>query len=296
MNSSPSEAPAEVVDAIQAHFSSSEKRVYRTSELAALAHDHASEWGLEPPWSRAKGFIELLIKATPLQEALIGSENYRPFTRYVWPGFSSYELALSLRGRSYLSHGTAVALLGLTDQIPKVIYANQEQSEKPRPSGPLTQEGLNRAFRARQRTSNYIFAFEGIRFLLLSGKQTNQLGVTTLRGEYGEEIPVTGLERTLIDIVVRPSYAGGISAVLDAYVAAREKGVSVKGLRSTLKKLDYVYPYHQAIGFLMERAGYPPDEFEQLRRLGLDFDFYLMHGMREPAYDPSWRLFFPKGL
>jgi hypothetical protein len=34
-------------------------------------------------------------------------------------------------------------------------------------------------------------------------------------------IPVTNLERTLIDITVRPDYAGGVQNVLDAFRIAR---------------------------------------------------------------------------
>jgi len=186
-------------------------------------------------------------------------------------------------------------LWGLTEQIYKTIYVNQEQSAKPRPTARLLQQSLDRAFRSQQRASRYAFSYGESKFVLLSGKQTERLEVTSLKGEYGEPLSVTKIERTLIDAVVRPSYAGGISQVLDAYRAARDK-LSASVLIATLKKLDYVYPYHQSIGFLMERAGYEPKQYERMRALGLDFDFYLVHGMREPAYDSKWRLHFPKGL
>ena len=44
--------------------------------------------------------------------------------------FTNYELALSLRPDSYLSHGSAAFLHGLTDQEPEFIYVNKEQSPK----------------------------------------------------------------------------------------------------------------------------------------------------------------------
>ena len=57
-----------------------------------------------------------------------------------------------------------------------------------------------------------------------------------------------------------------------------------------------MYPYHQTIGFYLQRAGYEESRWRRLKDLGLKFDFYLAHGLRDPEYDAEWRLFFPKGL
>ena len=117
----------------------------------------------------------------------------------------------------------------------------------------------------------------------------------TLRGPSGEELEVTKLERTLIDVTVRPAYAGGVVQVLEAYRAARAR-MSVNTLVATLKKLSYAYPYHQAIGFYMEKAGYERERFMRLRTLGVEFDFYLAHGLKQKEYSKFWRLFVPKGF
>lgn len=50
--------------------------------------------------------------------------------------------------------------------------------------------------------------------LLLSGKSTGDLGVESRQGANREELRMTGLERTLSDIAVRPTYAYGIYQVL----------------------------------------------------------------------------------
>ena len=65
---------------------------------------------------------------------------------------------------------------------------------------------------------------------------------------------------------------------------------------ATLRKLNYTYPYHQAIGYYMQRAGYEADQFERMRALGLRFDFYLAHGLGETDYVQEWRLFIPKSF
>jgi predicted transcriptional regulator of viral defense system len=194
---------------------------------------------------------------------------------------------------AYLCHGTAMFLHGLTEQIPARIYVNSEQSPKPG-SGHLTQEGINRAFAGKQRESKFVFKFGDSEALLLWGKNTGQLGVIDMKYS-ATTLRVTSLERTLIDIAVRPSYAGGLFQVLDAYRGAKDR-VSVGTLLATLKKLDYVYPYHQAIGFYMQKAGYAKDQYSRLRSLGLEYDFYLAYGLKDKKYDPDWRLFFPKSL
>jgi len=137
-----------------------------------------------------------------------------------------------------------------------------------------------------------IYQYNNWTLVFLEGKNTARLGVVNRRGPSGELLEVTGLERTLIDIVVRPSYAGGISQVLAAYKAAKTK-LSVDLLLKTLKRLDYLYPYHQAIGFYMSRAGYSAAHYEKLRKLSVKFDFYLAHNMGPTAYDPYWRLYYP---
>jgi predicted transcriptional regulator of viral defense system len=204
------------------------------------------------------------------------------------------QIALSRKDGAYLSHATAISLHKLTHQHERTIYVNAEQSPKPQ-SGSLTQDGIDRAFAREQRQSNLIYQYKNWTFAFLEDKNTARLGVVHRRGPSGELLEVTGLERTLIDIVVRPSYAGGISQVLAAYKAAKAK-LAVDLLLKTLKNLDYLYPYHQAIGFYMQRAGYAEAQYSKLRKLSVEFDFYLAHHLADTAYDPYWHLYYPKEL
>ena len=272
----------------------SRRRVFRQSDIAALLSTNRGFWRLAQSTTTEK-FIEFLVDRSELHVlSLKQVGGGGALVRYGRGSPTPYEVSLSLRPGSYLSHGSAVYIHGLTEQVPRTIYVNREQSAKPRGAAP-SQESIDRAFSNKQRQSNYSFIYSEWRVVILSGKNTGNLEVIDAKDPEGGQIRVTNIERTLIDIAVRPVYAGGVFEVLNAYKAAKER-MSVNVLIATLKKLDYVYPYHQVIGFYMSRAGYDESRVTRLKRLGLQWDFYLTHRIRDREYDPTWRLFYPKGF
>jgi len=276
-------------------FDSLPNRVLWQSDLSAILSKNRAFWRLAQS-TTTNLFVDFLLHATALEKVEMKAVNHEKtdnVVRYVWKDATPYEIALSLKRNAYLCHATAMFLHGLTDQISFRIYVNSEQSPKAG-SGILTQEGIHRAFAGKQRESTFVFRFGTTDAVLVWGKNTGNLEVEELKHE-GATLQVTRLERTLIDIAVRPSYAGGVFQVLEAYRKAKDR-VSVSLLIATLKKLGYVYPYHQAIGFYMQRAGFSEKQYGRLKALGLAYDFYLTYDLRDKDFDPGWRLFFPKGF
>ncbi len=274
-------------------FNGLEKHVFNRLELSRLFGELQEEWKIAKSTSFKK-FIDFTTSDLSMKQIALRSETAPKIDRFIWGKVSNFEIALAIRPKSYLSHAAAVYLHGLTEEIPKSLYVNREQSPKPS-FGSLAQERIKLAFSRPQRMSNYAYKIDQQRAVLISGKSTGQLEVGTVTGPYGEKLPVTKIERTLIDIVVRPAYAGGILQVLEAFKSARDR-ISVNVLTATLKKMNYIYPYHQAIGFLLERAGYDGNRLKPLRSIKIDFDFYLVHGMKNPQYNKKWRLFIPQGI
>ncbi|MBL7220394.1 MAG: hypothetical protein ISS69_09790 [Phycisphaerae bacterium] len=275
-------------------FDSLPTSVLKHSEISRLMQENRQFWRLAQSTTCPK-FIEFLVRRGHMRAVRLEFPS-RPESRYIWGDASLNEVLLSLRPESFFSHYTAMSLHELTDQIPKSVYVNAEQGRKVARETSLEQGRIAAAFARAPRISNNSCLYEGRRIYLLNGKHTGNLGVIDSVGPDGETIRVTDIERTLIDITVRPMYSGGVAQVLEAFRFAQAR-VSANKLVGMLRKIDYVYPYHQAIGFYMDRAGgFRDSQIALLAEIDKTHDFYLTYQMKDMDYSEKWRLFFPKGF
>jgi predicted transcriptional regulator of viral defense system len=272
--------------------------VLKLKEIRAILADQRAFWRLARSTTSAD-FIAFLRQHAKLKEVAFPFPQ-RSEQVYVWGDVPLLTILLSLRKNLYLSHYTAARLHGLTEQSPTTIYVTDERSSGIKHERPkLNQAEIDEAFNRVPRVSHNWVEHSGKKIYLLNGAHTGHLGVIAERvtDEGGEEVlaRITNLERTLIDIVVRPIYAGGTYEVAKAFELAKERA-SVNKLVATLRKLNFAYPYHQAIGYYLERAGYKSSQIDLVRRLPVEHEFYLTHDMGETRYVKEWRLFVPHGF
>ena len=279
---------------IISYFDEHNKRVLTRADLSKILEINRVFWRLTKNFSTTK-FIEYLTEYADLSETTLAFPN-RNFPRYIWRNASEYEIAQSISDKIHFSHFSAVFLHELTDQIPKVIYARLELPREIKTNSYMEQENIDRVFSHTQRISRNFATLGNTRIYLLYGKKSNELGVDVYNHNYGSNLRCTNIERTLIDIAVRPSYAGGVSEVLKVYTNAHPR-VSVNKLVAYLKKLSFSYPYHQSIGFYLERTGvYSEVQISLLRDIKRTHDFYLDYNMKKKEYVKEWKLFVPHGL
>lgn len=253
------------------------KKVFSAIELRTLLSANRLSWKL-PQQIGQERFITSLVELGLLKEVRLTSPVCRPMRRLYVPSTSDYRIALSFDSQAYLSHGTAAHLHDVIKTRPPTIIVNVEQKPKPPITSPLTQESIDKAFAHKQRSSRYILENENLRVMIINGKSTNNLDVVTLPEGGGDNIRVSSLVRTLIDMSVRPAYAGGVALVLEAYKRARRR-IRVSDLLSVLLDLNYKYPYSQAIAFYLKRSGYPKSDLEEISKLFSSFRFYLDYGI-----------------
>lgn len=278
---------------IVAHFESLPNKAFSSRDISEILKKNREFWRLTKSM-KLEDFIGEMLSKTKLKEVALPFKD-TILKRYIYNQATTYEIALTLKSNAYLSHYTAVYFHQLTEQLPKTIYTTFEQTAKDSSASSLTQLDIDTAFARPQRLSENFANYDGYTIYLLNGKFTNQEGVILGENDQMGQVKVTSLERTLIDIAVRPAYSGGVGEVLKAYERAKEL-VSVNKLNAMLKKLKFAYPYHQAIGFYLERAEYRDVQLNLMKAYPSELDFYLTHDMQEKEYSSTWRLYYPKGF
>ncbi|MEO6831188.1 MAG: hypothetical protein ABI378_02955 [Chitinophagaceae bacterium] len=275
---------------IKAFFKATQQKVFSLEDLLLILQDYGPYWQLSAS-------ITIEVFAEQLTNSGILSANKFRFRKWVpdrirfWTKKADiYDVALSLLPQAYLSHASALFLHGIKDKSPNTIFISSEQSPKNQSisTRELEQEHVDIAFGKQQRQSNATCEYQGKEITALNGMFTNRAGIIKLGGK-----TVTSIERTLIDITVRPSYVGGVQEVFRAYVALREK-LEVSALITMLDDIGYIYPYFQSVGFYLEMAGYNMSEVRKLKQREKFIDLYLAYAMEETEYSPEWRLHYPK--
>jgi len=237
------------------------------------------------------------------------------FSKFFDPNSSfrnSLELAKTLYDNGYISHYTAAYLHGLTEQIPKTIYVRVEYPTYSDNDGEvkLTQERIDIAFSKPYKipTKFSVKNFLGFRIKKIFTKKSQKVGVSkiSIDDKSNLEVKITSIERTLIDIAVRPEYSGGISEVCKIYRNAVKMGVvNIHKVVNLIKRLNFVYPYHQTIGFLLELSGADSAELNYIREnFPIRYNFYLIHGMNkidqedqeDIVFVRDWKIYVPKSV
>ncbi|HPT71863.1 MAG TPA: hypothetical protein PLE74_06245 [Candidatus Cloacimonadota bacterium] len=259
--------------------------------LYRLFEQERKTWNISSS-KKSKQFIDFILKENILLEHELRDQDGKSHLIFSKGILDDLTLFASLHPNGYFTHYTSMFLHQLTLQIPKTYYLNVEHS-KDIPSQGLTQDAIDNAFSQTQRKANNSLTYNTKKVYILNGKKTEGLGVIPRKSK-SESYKYTDLERTLIDIAIRPVYSGGVFEVLGAYKAAEKQLDPVK-LESYLTQLNFIYPYHQVIGFYLEKAGY---DAKTLRLFEKDqkFKFYLTYNIRSKEFSSKWNLYYPKGI
>lgn len=199
----------------------------------------------------------------------------------------------------YLSHYSAMYFNEMIDQRPKDYFLTKEDATRAaQHSGNFNQEQVKLTFMKDARFTSYYFKFKKHKTYILEKQNLNQVGVISKKINHQDQSIVlrfTDVERTLIDSVISPHYAGGILTVVACFDKMK---IDLKKLLKIYKQYSPFYPYWQSIGLILEKtkgknvAKDWRDQFSNQIQ-----PFFIAKGYRNSwKKSPDWQVYHPEGL
>ncbi len=278
----------------QAIFTKKTHKVFNKTELQKLFEEQKSQIRIRS-YNLTK-FINLLTQLSILKEChfnFSNNDNSQEKTKYLFDKPDNNELIYGLGKNPYLSFETALFYHGLLKKEPKVNSVTIEQSFKKSVVKVLEQDRINHAFSQEAKMSNTIASYGKMKWIIHNGMYTGNIGLCDFGAN--PNIKITDLERTILDVTVRATFVGGPEKVLEFYKKVKGR-ISTQNLLSLLDQINYTYPYHQAIGFYLDKAGYDLNEYKSFKEIPMRYDFYLDYGMEENNYSEKWKVYYPSDL
>lgn len=180
-----------------------------------------------------------------------------------------YEIATHLVQPSAISHFSAFHYHKLTDQIPHIVFA-------------ITPIGTS----IPRTSKEEYFTYQGTRYHYIQVKKEHFFGIENIwLGD--ARIPITDLERTLLDGLMKPKYCGGFHEVLDAFASSSSFKLS--------KLLEYVFRLDVSIakrlGWVLEYIGIEDKKLKLL--LEIPFKGFIKldpSAKKQGPYNKKWQI------
>jgi predicted transcriptional regulator of viral defense system len=271
------------------------RKAYTTNDIQELFESQREKWRIAQ-YRNYKHFITFLSNSKILILDIQNHESHNSEKQILRKKTCTpFDVSLIVKKDGYLCNYSAMQIHQLTLQIPKTVYVSEDKYapyyEKNHIK--LEQDSVDKAFSKPQRISkeSYKSEYDGFRYVYLQKKHNSRnVGITTI-----DNLAVTDLERTLIDIAVRPAYSGGAFQILEAFNNAKEK-VNINTLNNYIEKLDYIYPYHQLIGFYLDLAGFPDTALKLFLQKKTHIKFYQTYNLTNKKLNEKWGIYYPTGL
>ncbi|MGR3300980.1 MAG: hypothetical protein ACUZ8I_00610 [Candidatus Scalindua sp.] len=212
-----------------------------------------------------------------------------------------YEIARAMFPKEYFGNLTSIYYHSLTNQVPKAIYICYEKKPAKRKKvNTVNNNELRRSFIKPHRHTKHVYTLNDYKVIVVERRaRISSSGVVESHPPstlLPNKSRVTCIERALIDAVVSPQYNGGIVSVYTYFRNARGM-LNMARLIKIYRQLDFVYPYSQSIGFLLDRADMSKHASVIYKNFPLERSFYVDHDAKTTwVYDEKWKLYYPAGL
>jgi hypothetical protein len=266
--------------------------------------EHAERIIGQTRYSIVDNLIHNLLKNDIVNTYKLTAKNGKAVTLYCshkLDKLNPYVIAKAMFPKEYFGNLTSIYYHSLTNQVPKTIYiCHEKRPAKQNKVNTVNNSELRRSFIKPHRHTKYIYTLNDYE-IIVAERRARISGSGVIESHPPSTLlpntsRVTCIERALIDAVVSPQYNGGVVSVYTYFRNARGM-LNMAKLIKIYRQLDFVYPYSQSIGFLLDRAGMSKYASVIYKNFPPKRNFYVDHDAKTSwVYDEKWQLYYPTGL
>lgn len=232
-----------------------------------------------------QGFVEYLVgnKYLFFTTITIGRRQYTRYRRK--EAFDIFDFLGSFEPNGFFSMSTALNLQGFCSyRTDLIFYSNEQKTKLQEPN--LSQEAINIAFKKSYRITSNIAEFEDKHIILLQPKNTNNFEIINHR-----DYRVSSINRAFVEMLVNIQFFKNIETFMDIFKPIKNE-LSINTISEILEHIDYIYPYNQSIGFILEKIGFHKKELSIFKNSKAQYRFYIEKGKENYAFDNFWNIYY----
>jgi len=207
--------------------------------------------------------------------------------RYSIKKIGIFNIVEAFEKNSFFSMSTSLNIQGLSDIKNNIIFYSKELSIKPGHDYidyDLTQEKIDNAYSKPYRKTKNIAKYKDKHLVYLTPKNTNQVGVILYDG-----YKVSSVNRVLIEMIVNVQYFKSFNDVIEIFIPLK-KQLDPKKINKILKKMNFIYPYLQLLGYALEEIGFNRNELIDFNKNKSEFVFYTNKNSKVYDYSEYWNI------
>ncbi|MBP9742839.1 MAG: hypothetical protein KBD37_05725 [Burkholderiales bacterium] len=252
--------------------------LYRVVEDLKLAK-------LIPQYKNFKAVYEFFIEIGLI--VYIFELNNRIIERYsMQKEINGYQLAYSIKSKSFFSMTTALNLQGYSDIRKDYIFLSSELTPKEIHTEELTQDSIDNAYKKPYRMTKNYGKFKENYIVLLSPKNTAQFEVIDFNN-----YRVSSINRAFVEIVINIQYFQGSLTVIQLFKPLKLQ-LDVTRIFTIIEKFNFIYPYYQLFGYMLEQIGFNKLELKDFKAKINSLKLYTDKNKMTYLYDEYWQIFY----
>ena len=257
---------------------------YSFSDIAALL-SKVKEDGLVSRSMTASKFYDRLVDIGLLSFSVFIDGAY--LTRYSFhKDIPDETLLLSLKKRAFLSMSSSLNYQGLSSYRDDFVFISQEQSPKEDYNhSKLTQEAIDNAFSKDYRRTKKVGKYNNKHIVFLEPKNTKEFGVIEING-----IKVSSVSRALVEMVVNVQYFRNTKELISVFKKIKSN-IDIDEVFDIVEKFDFIYPYHQSIGYILEKIGFKREKLYKFKECVSKLNFYTDKKQDNYKYIAYWKMY-----